>query len=111
LGDIPTACIVEYYRASDNNTFVLPSYAKRQLLKQYAAMQLYKMEGSGQNKKLSQYFTSKYQMFKQGFIDHLDYLHNRPRKFVVNEIVSSNYFPAQPILPIDMFGTGVDEGY
>ena len=111
LADIPTKCIIEFYRVSDNSSFVLPSYVKRQLLKQYAAQQLYKMEGAGQNKKLSQYFTSKYDMFKKGFIEHLDYLHNRPRKFVVNEIVSSNYFPAQPILPIDMFGTGVDEGY
>lgn len=111
LANISDSVIVEFFRVSDNSTFVIPAYAKRQLLKQYAARQLYSLEGSGQNKKLSAYYDQKWQMFKKEFMDHLDYLHNRPRKFVVNEIVQSNYFPASPILPLGTFGIGVDDGY
>lgn len=111
VADIPTKVIVEYYRVSDSSSFKVMPYMRRQLLKQYVARQLYALEGSGQKKSLSQYYDSKWQLFKQGFVDHLEYLHGRPRKLIVNEIVSSNYFPAAPILPIAQFGIGVDEGY
>lgn len=111
VADIATKVIVEFYRVSDNNAFVIPAYLKRQLLKQYLARQLYTLEGPGQKKSLAQYYDNKYQMFKEGFIEHLVYLHGSPRKLIINDIVSSNYFPASPILPVAQFGTAVDEGY
>jgi hypothetical protein len=109
--NILKGCIVEFYRATDNNTFRVPEYARRQLLKQYAAARLFNIEGPGQNMKLSAYFTQKWKAMSADFYNHLDELYGRPRKLIVNEIVSSNYYPAAPVLPIGQFGISVDEGY
>lgn len=109
--DIPSYCIVEYYRPSDNSTFVLPSFIKRQLLKLYVAKRAYSIDGPGMNLKLVQYYTKRWQAMELAFAELLDDLYGRPRKILVDEVVSSNYFPGEPILPIDQFGISVDEGY
>lgn len=109
--DIPNSCIVEFFRATDNNTFKIPSYLRRQLLKYYTAKRAYAIDGAGGNLKLVKYYTEKWMSKKMEFVEWLDFLHTKPRKFCVDEIVSSNYFPGEPVLPIDQFGTSVDEGY
>lgn len=107
---IASGCIVEFYRITDNINFVLPDFIKRQLLKQYVAMRAFAVDGHGINLKLVQYFTQRWQLRSNEFNSLLEELHSKPRKLIVNEIVSSNYFPASPVLPISNFGISVDEG-
>lgn len=109
--DIPNCVVVEYYRISDNSSFVLPSFTKRQLLKAYVATRSYSIDGPGSNQKLATYYYKKWGQLKFEFSELLDDLAGRPRKLVINEIVSSNYFPGEPVLPIQQFGISVDEGY
>ena len=109
--DIPNGVIVEFYRATDNQTFTIPIYLRRQLLKQYVAARANQIDGPGMNLKLAKYFGQKWQMKKGEFAEWLDYLYNAPRKLMQQEIVSSNYFPGEPVLPINEFGVSVDEGY
>jgi hypothetical protein len=63
------------------------------------------------NLKLVKYYTDKWNQKKVEFSDYLDELYSLPRKILVDEIVSSNYFPGEPVLPINQFGISVDEGY
>lgn len=109
--DIPNCCIVEFFRATDNVNFVLPSFIKRQLLKQYVAKRAFAIDGPGMNMKLVQYFDKRWQTMKGEFYELLDDLYTLPRKLLVDEIVSSNYFPGEPVLPINQFGISVDEGF
>lgn len=109
--NIASGFVVEYYRATDNLNFVIPAYARRQLLKNYTGKMVYSVEGPGQNIKLAQYFGVKWESWKNDFCMHLDDLYGRPRKLIINEIVSSNYFPASPVLPISRFGISVEEGF
>lgn len=108
--DISNYCIVEFYRATDNSTFVLPTWCKRQLLKYYVARRATSVDGPGNNLKLNQFFAQKWEQMKGEFVEVLNYLYTAPRKFVVSEIVGSNYFPGQPVLPVAQFGQSVDEG-
>lgn len=105
-----TGCIVEFYRVTDNSSFVLPPWIKRQLLKQYVAQQTFQVDGQGNNLKLAQYFSKRWQLRKQEFIDLLDELIYKPRKLCLTSISGSGWFPGRPILPIDRFGTSVDTG-
>jgi hypothetical protein len=41
----------------------------------------------------------------------IDELHAAPRKLFVSDVVSGNWFPGSPMLPIDKFGIGVETGY
>lgn len=109
--DIQTGCIVEYYRSSDNDTFIIPEQLRRQLLKLYVAKQCFSMEGAGQNIKMAEYFNKRWEQQKQEFISLIDELYIKPRKLVTNEVVTSNFYPAAPVLPIANFGTSVDDGY
>lgn len=109
--DIPNCCIVEFFRATDNSTYVLPPFIKRQLLKLYVAKRSYSIDGPGMNLKLVAYYQKRWNKMKVEFIDLLDDLYGRPRKILVDEVVSSNYFPGEPVLPINQFGVSVDEGY
>lgn len=102
--------IVEFSRISDNLNFTVPPSLRRQLLKYWVARQVYSKEGPLQNLKLAQYYEKKWETKKQEFFDWLDEMYLKPRKFILAEIVSSNYFPAQPVLPIDKYGISVDEG-
>lgn len=108
--DIPNGVIVEFYRATDNQTFIIPTYLRRQLLKQYVALRSNQIDGPGMNLKLAKYFAQKWQMKKGEFAEWLDYLYNAPRKLGVNEVIGSNYFPGEPVLPMANFGISVDEG-
>ena len=108
--DIPTSCIVEFNRATDNSTFVLPSWIRRQMLKQFVMKRKFELDGPGVNNKLAKYYDGKWQMSKGEFSELLDQLYYLSRKYMISEVVSSNYFPGQPVLPIDQFGSSVDEG-
>jgi hypothetical protein len=103
--------IVEFFRPSDNVDFVLPPFIKRQLLKIYVAKQIYAMEGPLQSLKLAQYFAAKWNLKKKEFFTLLDALYGEPRKLVTNQIISNNYFPGSPVLPITKFGISVEPGY
>lgn len=109
--EILTGCIVEYYRVADNISYIIPSALRRQLLKIYVAAQCFAIEGAGQNVKMSKYFNAKWERRKEEFFSLLRELYDKPRKLIVNEIVSSNYFPAAPVLPIAQFGISIEEGY
>ena len=108
--DIPTQCIVEFARATDNNNFIIPLPLRRQLLKNYVAYRCYQVDGAGRNNKLTKYYKEKWAFWKQQFVELLDDLYNSPRKYIVSEIVSNNTFPGEPVLPIGQFGISVDEG-
>lgn len=108
--DISNYCIVEFYRATDNSTFVLPTWCKRQLLKYYVARRATSVDGPGNSLKLNKFFAQKWEQMKGEFVEVLNYLYTAPRKFVVSEIVGSNYFPGQAVLPVSQFGQSVDEG-
>lgn len=108
---ITSYCIVEFYRATDNSTFTIQPFLRPQLLKYYAAKRAYSIDGPGMNLKLVKYYNDKWNQKKVEFSDYLDELYSLPRKILVDEIVSSNYFPGEPVLPINQFGVSVDEGY
>jgi hypothetical protein len=109
--DIPTSVIVEYYRATDNVTFILPTWIRRRILKYYTAFRAYSIDGPGSNLKVAQYHMARWLQGKQDFTDVLHFLFTNPRKFCISDIVSSNYYPGEPVLPIDQFGVSVDEGF
>lgn len=109
--DIPTSCIIEYYRANDDSTFVIPSWKKRQFLKAYVAKRVAQTDGPTMDFKATQFYNQLWMNNKGQFSELLDQLYGLARKLVISEIVSSNYFPGEPVLPIDQFGTSVDEGY
>lgn len=109
--DIENSFIVEYYTASDNVNFVLPDWIKRQLLKLYVSKYVYTIEGPNQSLKLAKYFADKWNLKKQEFYLLLDALYGSPRKLVTSQIISNNYFPGSPVLPITKFGISVEPGY
>lgn len=109
--DIPTCCIFEGYRASDASTFVIPAWKRRQLLKPYVNKRVAQVDGPTMDLKAVKYFEQRWMQAKGQFSQSLDTLYGGARKLVISEIVSSNYFPGEPVLPIDQFGTSVDEGY
>lgn len=107
----PAGCVVEFYRATDNQNFTLPLWVRRQMLKQYVAYRTFAQDGSQINIKLRDYFGQKWNSMKMQFVEMSNFLYLNPRKLVINEIVSSNYYPGEPVLPIGQFGVSVDEGY
>lgn len=108
--NILTGIVIEFARISDNSTFVVPSYFRRQLLKQWTARQCFSLEGPEQNLKLAGYFSDRWEKRKAQFFDFLADVHNKSRKLVVSDITNANYFPASPVLPIDRFGFSVETG-
>lgn len=107
---IQQGLVIEFYRPSDNSTFVLPPYKKRQMLKAYVSKRAYQVDGPGMNMKLAQYYTQKWEVAKQNFVSLLDDLYTMPRKLMVDQVTNSNFYPGTPILPIDRYGISVDEG-
>lgn len=107
---IATGCIVEFDRISDNSTFIIPIYFRSQVLKYYVGKMLYQSEGSGQSLKIAKFFSSRWDKEKNDFYEFLDDVFGRPRKLVTQNITASNFFPAHPVLPIDRYGTSVDDG-
>lgn len=109
--DIATGCIVEYFRIADGVDFRLPDWARNYLLKKYVGEMLFMIEGPGQNIKMSRYFNEQWQQWKKEFINLVEELHSAPRKLYVSDVVSGNWFPGSPMLPIDKFGISVETGY
>lgn len=104
-------CVVEFYRVTDNQNFILPLWTRRQMLKQYVARRVFAQDGAQGSFKMRDYYIQKWNNFKAQFVEMVEFLYMEPRKLVINEIVSSNYFPGEPVLPINQFGVSVDEGY
>ncbi len=108
--NLKNGLVIEFYRATDNSTFVIPSWIKRRLLKAYVAKRSYAIDGAGSNLKLVDYYTNKWDYQKTLFRELLNDLYSTPRKLVVNSLGNTNHFPGEPILPVDLFGISVDEG-
>jgi len=109
--DIPTQCIIEFFRVTDNETFILPPWTRNFLLKQYVGRGLFQIEGPGQNLKMSQFLDKQWQFWFNEFCGLIDELQANPRKLFVSDVVSGNWFPGSPMLPIDKFGISVETGY
>lgn len=109
--DIPTATIVEFFRLTDNSEFILPEYCRNYLLKKYVGRELFTIEGPGQNLKMAKYMDAQWKIWFGEFQGLIDELHNAARKLFVSDVVSGNWFPGSPVLPIDRFGISVDTGY
>jgi|ERR1035437_504090 hypothetical protein len=107
---IRTCFIVEYFQVPDFITAIIPSYIRRRLLKAYVMRGCFSVEGAGQNLGNVKYFRGRWDYLEALYGNLLDELHNKPRKLIVNGISASYYFPGNPILPIDKFGTSVDAG-
>jgi len=107
---IENGCIVEFYRSSDNVDFTIPDVLRPQLLKLFSAYKAFGVEGPSQNIKLSQYFIQRWEQQKQEFSELLNTLYNQPRRLVINDFATFNWFPGSPVLPIDRFGIYVDDG-
>lgn len=108
--NIPNCCIVEYYQIPDFVNATIPNYFRRRLLKSYVLRGCFNIEGQGQNRKASEYYKNRWRFLKDKYGELLHDLHNKPRKLIVNGISSSYFFPGNPILPINKFGTSVDAG-
>ena len=54
---------------------------------------------------------AQWELWKAEFEGIIDELHGTPRKLYVSDVVSGNWFPGSPMLPIDKFGIGVETGY
>jgi len=108
---IINSCIIEYYRSDDGNTFDIPTWKKRQFLKPYVAKRVAQTDGPTNDLKAVKFYDQLWRQNKASFATNLDEYYGLARKLVISEIVSSNYFPGEPVLPIDQFGTSVDEGY
>lgn len=108
--DIRTSFIVEYWQAPDFSTAIIPSFFRRRLLKAFVLRACFNIEGPMQNLKNSNYFKDKWIKLSNLYGQLLDDIARKPRKFIVTGISSSYYFPGNPILPIDKFGTSVDTG-
>lgn len=109
--DIPTATIIEFFRISDNVDFVLPPWVRNFILKKYCGRELFNIEGPGQNLKMALYMAKQWILWYGEFQGLIDELHNAPRKLFVSDVVSGNWFPGSPMLPIDKFGISVETGY
>ncbi|HWY34321.1 MAG TPA: hypothetical protein VNX68_06720, partial [Nitrosopumilaceae archaeon] len=68
-------------------------------------------DGPTNDLKAVKFYSDLWMRNKGMFATNLDEYYGLARKLVISEIVSSNYFPGEPVLPIDQFGTSVDEGY
>lgn len=102
--------IVEFSRVSDNTNFIIPVTLRRQLLKKYVAANCFMVDNQNVNLKVSKYFFQRWQTSKQELYDLLDELYNQPRRLVINDFNTFNFFPGSPVLPINRFGISVSEG-
>lgn len=108
--EIPNRLIVRYFAAPDFDTYILPLFFRRRLIKSYVLRGCFNIEGQGQSLKASKYFKARWDMLCKLYGELLGDLHNKPRKLIVNGISSAYYFPGSPVLPIDRFGISVNAG-
>lgn len=108
--EIANRCIVEFFRAPNYTSMIIPPFIKRRLIKNYVLKMCFAMEGKGQNLKASKYFTQKWEVLKESYGNILEDLINSPRQLVVVNQPNRFYRRlAKPILPIDQFGISVDD--
>ena len=98
---IETDVIVECYRLSDE-THSIPSFARRQLVKNYVLYKAFAKEGDSQNLKVSNYFKKKFEFGLAVFRQN----HNRifsPKIRVLEEQIGANYYEmGRPQLPMNL---------
>lgn len=104
--------IVEFTRTSDstNTDFQIMPIFRRQLLKKYVAANAYLTDNANVNLRMAKYYANRWQTGKQEFSDIIDTLINQPRRLVINDFNTFNFFPGSPVLPINRFGISVSEG-
>lgn len=108
---IPVDVIVEYFTQPDFNTYIIPMYFRRRLLKPYVVKMCFTVENQGQNVKYSKYWDQRWLLLKEKYGQFLDSIHNKSRKLCLNGITSNQFFPGSPLLPVSRFGIGIDDGY
>ncbi len=102
---IGNTAIVEFWRISDNQNFILPLYFRRQLLRYFLANKTYQKEGRGNKMLLWKYYSQRWLLEKARFEDFLESVNTRPRGIVVPQGGYGRTLPHDPMLPIDRFGT------
>lgn len=102
--------VVEFSRVSDNQNFIIPPTLRRQLLKKYVAANAFLIDNRNVNLRVSQYFLQRWSTSKEELFELLDDLYNQPRRLVINDFNTFNFFPGSPVLPINRFGISVAEG-
>jgi hypothetical protein len=101
--DILTSVIVEFWRISDNSTYVIPSYFRRQLLKYWIAARQYAQEGKKGRFNSAMYYHQRWEQEKVRFEEFLDEIKNRPVRRTLAQAPYARSFPGRPILPIDRY--------
>lgn len=109
---ILTGCIIEFNRVTDNagGSFSIPASLRRQLLKKYVQANIAQIDGASVDIKSAKYFLQRWAVSKQEFFDLIDELYSQPRRLVINDFNTFNFFPGSPVLPINRFGISVNEG-
>ena len=107
---IAVQCIVEFYSIPDGVSTRLPDYVRRRLLKAYVLKQCFLSEGKGQNLKAAQYWSKKWDYLKDTYGTQIYDLLTSPKKTMLPGMDMDNRRLAEPTLPIDHFGIGVDTG-
>lgn len=107
---IATGFIYEYYRVSDNSSFIIPPIYRRQLLKKYVFANTTMVDNKNMNMRMAKYYMSRWNLSKSDFFQIMRTLYNQPRRLVINDFNTFNFFPGSPVLPINRFGISVNEG-
>jgi hypothetical protein len=103
--------IVEYFMLPDFVTNFVPQYFRQRLLKPYVVKQCMSIENQGQNMKMAQYWSKRWDLLKARYGSHLGEIHGKSRKLCLNGIQNDQFFPGSPLLPVAQYGIGVDDGY
>ena len=106
---ISSSVIIEFYRSSDNSSFIIHPSLRRQLLKTYIASQYFLQDTQQQNISIAQYFSRRYEKKKSEYYSLLDELYSKSRRLMIHDFTTSNFYPGSPVLPL-RFGVGVDSG-
>jgi hypothetical protein len=101
--DIPTSVIVEFWRISDNSTYVIPDYFRRLILGYYLTSRQYQQEGKRNRFNSAMYFKQRFAQEKRRFEDFLEEIQNRPVRRSLSGSGMVRNFPGRPILPIDRY--------
>jgi hypothetical protein len=101
--DISTSAIVEFWRISDNSTYVIPDYFRRQLLRYFLTSRQYQQEGRRNRFNSAMYYKDRFAREIYNFESFLEEVQNRPTKRTVSQVPYTRSFPASPRLPIDRF--------
>lgn len=108
--EIGNRVVVEHYRTSDYNSYTIPNFFRRRLLKAYVNKCCFSIEGLGQNLKAAKYWTNKWNYLKDQYSALMEEMINEPRRLIIGGTGAERYILPRPMLPYDQRGIGVDKG-